>query len=63
MIGERPVEDDCWQRLGDQVAVKLLREQLEWLRARYDGEKYPPSVFAVMRTLEVDISWAEHQQT
>jgi hypothetical protein len=45
------------------VAVKLLREQLDWLRARYDGEKYPPSVFAVMRTLEVDISWAEHQQT
>jgi hypothetical protein len=39
------------------------RTELRWLRARYDDEKFSPAVFAVLKMLETDISWAQHART
>ena len=37
-----------------------LRIQLAQLLARYDGA-IPPSVFAVVRGLQVELAWMEHR--
>jgi hypothetical protein len=37
-----------------------LRRDLEQLRARYDGGAMQPGVYAIIRALEVEISWIEH---
>jgi hypothetical protein len=41
-------------------STTALRDELRWLRARYDHGKVSPAVFAVIRELETSIAWAEH---
>jgi hypothetical protein len=40
---------------------KRLRSELEWLRHRYDDGKISPAVFAVVKKLETDIAWRQHE--
>ncbi len=39
-----------------------LRAELALLRARYDNGAVAPAVYQLIRTIETDISWAEHRQ-
>jgi hypothetical protein len=41
--------------------VAALREQLAALLARYDYH-LPPYIFAVVRQIQTEISWSEHQR-
>jgi hypothetical protein len=41
---------------------KRLRDELRWLRSRYDGGKVSPAVFAVVKSIETEFSWREHAQ-
>jgi hypothetical protein len=38
-----------------------IRTKLAQLRARYDFGALPPSVFSVIRKLEIEIAWLEHR--
>jgi hypothetical protein len=49
------------RRTAAVEAQQLLRAELEWLRARYDGGAISKAVFTVMKRLECDIAWAEHE--
>jgi hypothetical protein len=42
------------------VNVQRLRDQLEWLRARYDGGATSAAVYSMIRRIESDLAWAEH---
>jgi hypothetical protein len=39
-----------------------IRSELALLQARYDGGALPPSVFSVVRSLQVELSWSEHRR-
>ncbi len=39
-----------------------LRAELAVLRARYDGGAVSPAIYAVIRSIETTIAWAEHRQ-
>jgi hypothetical protein len=39
---------------------KRLRAELRWIQSRYDDGKVSPAVFAVVKELETQISWAQH---
>jgi hypothetical protein len=39
-----------------------LRLELALLRSRYDYGAVSPALYAVIRMLEIDIAWTEHQQ-
>jgi hypothetical protein len=39
-----------------------LREELAQLRGRYDSGAVSPAVYKVIRALEADVAWAEHQE-
>jgi hypothetical protein len=41
--------------------IARLRAELEWLRARYDDGAISTAVFTVLKRLECDIAWAEHE--
>jgi hypothetical protein len=43
-------------------ATKLLRERLEWLRARYDCGAVSSGTYAIIRMIEIDIAWREHEE-
>ena len=47
---------------GLREDILRTRAELEWLRARYDCGKVSDSVYAVIRRLETDVSWAEYRQ-
>jgi hypothetical protein len=38
----------------------LLRQQLAWLRARYDGGAIPAGIYATVKTIETEIAWHDH---
>jgi hypothetical protein len=40
---------------------KLMRTRLQFLRTRYDHGAVSPAVYNVIRSLETDIGWCEHQ--
>ncbi len=40
--------------------TKHLKEQLEYLRARYDSGAVSPAMFKVIKELEREIAWFEH---
>jgi hypothetical protein len=44
------------------TSTAALRSELEWLRARYDGGKVAPAVFAVIKDIETNIAWIEHRE-
>ena len=49
------------RRTAAGEAHRLLRAELEWLRARYDGGAISTAVFSVVKRIEIDIAWAEHE--
>jgi hypothetical protein len=42
---------------------RRLREELNWLKSRYDSDKVSPAVFIVIKKLERDIAWDEHEES
>jgi hypothetical protein len=38
-----------------------LRSELQWLRTRYNYYTISPDIYAVIRSLEIDIAWLEHR--
>jgi hypothetical protein len=44
------------------VALSRRRAELAALRARYDSGAVTPGIYGIIRQLEVDIAWAEHQE-
>jgi hypothetical protein len=51
---------DFFQRQADHIA--RLRSQLATLRVRYDSGAVSTAVYAVIRELEIELSWAEHRR-
>jgi hypothetical protein len=45
-----------------QLRCAKLRAELAALRARYNSGAVAPGVYTIIRQLEVDIAWAEHQE-
>jgi hypothetical protein len=41
---------------------RKLREELRWLRARYDGGAMSGATFAALKEIERDIAWLDHEQ-
>jgi hypothetical protein len=39
-----------------------LCEQLAMLRARYDSGAVAPGIYAIIRAIETELSWIEHQK-
>jgi hypothetical protein len=39
----------------------ILRHQLAWLRARYDGGAIPPGIYVTIKTVETEIAWHDHR--
>jgi hypothetical protein len=48
--------------LKDQEPAMVLRERLRWLRARYDWGQVSPALYAVIKAVETDVAWTEHNQ-
>jgi hypothetical protein len=44
------------------TSTACLRDELRWLRTRYDDGKVSPAVFAIIREIEIAIAWAEHRR-
>ena len=38
-----------------------IRSELALPQARYDSGAVPPAVYSTIRTLQVELSWMEHQ--
>jgi hypothetical protein len=41
---------------------KILRQQLAWLRARYDGGAIPAGIYRTIKIIEVELSWHDHHR-
>jgi hypothetical protein len=41
---------------------KRLRDELEWMRGKYDDGAMPDAIYQVIRDLERNISWIQHKQ-
>ncbi|HMF22415.1 MAG TPA: hypothetical protein VKG24_09850 [Pseudolabrys sp.] len=37
-----------------------LRDELAWLRGRYDEGTVAPCVYTVIKTVEIELAWREH---
>jgi hypothetical protein len=44
------------------AAIDRTREELEWLRSRYDSGAVSDAVYITIKRLEVDLSWAQHRR-
>ena len=42
--------------------IDELRSKLAFLRARYDSGAISPAIYSVIRAIETDLAWAEHQR-
>jgi hypothetical protein len=38
-----------------------LRSERQWLLTRYNYYHFSPDIYAVIRSLEIDIAWLEHR--
>jgi hypothetical protein len=38
----------------------ILRHQLAWLRARYDGGAIPACIYITVKAIETEIAWHAH---
>jgi hypothetical protein len=45
-----------------EKSSRELRTELVHLRARYDNGAVAPALYAVIRSIESDIAWFEHQR-
>jgi hypothetical protein len=43
-----------------EQAAQFLRSELASLRARYDNGAVSPDVYAIIRELETELAWHEH---
>ena len=43
-------------------STAALRDERIWLLARHDSGAITPAIFKIVRSLEVDIAWAEHRE-
>jgi hypothetical protein len=55
-----PTADHQAEQTAYPAAV--LRRDLAMLRARYDDGAVSTAIYAVIKQIETDISWAEHRQ-
>jgi hypothetical protein len=39
----------------------ILRQQLAWLRARYDDGAIPPAIYRTVKAIETEIAWHEYR--
>jgi hypothetical protein len=46
----------------DCPKVQRIRDKLDWLRLRYDSTAMSDAVYAVVKRLETDIAWTQHQE-
>jgi len=46
--------------LLDTSSTCRLADGLRWLRSRYDGDAVAPSVFGIIKKIEVELAWREH---
>ena len=42
--------------------IDRAREELEWLRSRYDSGAVSDAIYVTIRQLEIDLSWAQHKR-
>ena len=42
--------------------IDRTREELQWLRSRYDSGAVSDAVYAMIRQLEIDLSWAQYER-
>jgi hypothetical protein len=42
-------------------STAALRDERTWLLARHDSGALTPATFKIVRSLEVEIAWAEHR--
>jgi hypothetical protein len=47
--------------LNRQERIRDLRDQLAALRARHDSGAVPAATYDVVREIEIEIGWLEHQ--
>jgi hypothetical protein len=40
---------------------RKLRDELRWLQSRYDDGKISPAVFAVVKSIEIELGWRQHE--
>jgi hypothetical protein len=45
-----------------EAAAQYLRAEFASLRARYDSGAVSPGVYAIIRQLEIELSWYQHQR-
>jgi hypothetical protein len=56
------MSDTNFSLLKDQDPQTVLRAQRRALLARYDSGPMPPYVYAVVRIIETELAWCQHQQ-
>jgi hypothetical protein len=39
----------------------ILRQELAWLRGRYDHGAIPAGIYATVKAIETEISWHDHR--
>jgi hypothetical protein len=42
------------------ISTARLRDELGWLRGRYDTGAVAPAVYGVIKKIEVEIAWRQH---
>ena len=42
--------------------IQQARAELDWLRSRYDCGAMSDTVFVVVKSLECEVSWLQHEQ-
>jgi hypothetical protein len=41
---------------------RQLRDELEWVRGKYDGGGMPPALYSALREIEIEIAWMQHRE-
>jgi hypothetical protein len=49
-------------RINYHAEIQRAREELDWLRSRYDCGAVSNTVFVVVKGLECDIAWLQHER-
>jgi hypothetical protein len=49
-------------RINYRAEIARAREELEWLRGRYDCGAISDTVFVVVKSLECEIAWLQHER-
>jgi hypothetical protein len=49
-------------RFNYSAEIQRAREELDWLRSRYDCGAISATVFVVVKNLECEIAWLQHER-